>query len=473
MIVRMVLPALAEASDPGFRPIKYALFPPLGLATLAGYLRADDDVSIMDEHVRHFDHGGRPDLVLIQCYTTSTARSYRLGDMYKSRGSYVVLGGLHPSALPQEAAQHADTVFIGPGDHTFAQFISDFRSGEPRRVYYGRHRWLQGVPAPRRELIKRRSYLVPNTIVVSRGCPHHCDFCYKDTFYRGGRSFYTARVDSALAEIDSLPGRHLFFLDDQLFGNERFVRELFSGMRGMGRVWQAAGTVRSVLRPGLMDLAAEVGLRSLFIGFESITQASLEASGKHHNRIHEYHDAIERLHSLGIMINGSFVFGFDQDDLSVFDRTVDWAIDRGIETATFHILTPYPGTPLRQRLNQEGRLLAKRWELHDTRHAVFTPKRMEPRELEAGYRRSYRRFYSWGSIHRCASNHPSLLAYARHMAYAGGWKKFEPVWDWVIRAGRVTRFLPLLETVLSGFGSLPSQREKIPVSLNLDEVRMK
>lgn len=191
----MILPALTEATSPLFRPIKNSLFPPLGLATLAGYLPDGDDVRIVDEHVERFD--------------------------------------------PEDVA----------------------------------------LP----DLIQRHRYLVPNSIVVSRGCPHHCDFCYKDAFFEGGKSFYTQAVDGALAEIERLPGRHLYFLDDHLLGNRRFATALFDGMRGMGRVFQAASTVDAVLAPDLLEKAFEAGLRSLFVGFESVNAAGLTEQRKRQN----------------------------------------------------------------------------------------------------------------------------------------------------------------------------------------------
>ena len=166
-----------------------------------------------------------------------------------------LLGGLHVTSLPDEAAAHADTVFVGPGEDTWPVFLDDLRRGHPLARYVSTDRTLTGLPPVRRDLIKRHRYLVPNSIVVSRGCPHHCDFCYKDAFFAGGRSFYTQTVDAALAEIDRLPGRHLYFLDDHLFGNRRFAEALFAGMAGTGRVWQAAGTVDSVLAPGLLEQA--------------------------------------------------------------------------------------------------------------------------------------------------------------------------------------------------------------------------
>jgi hypothetical protein len=196
MKIKMILPALTEAKSPFFRPIKYSLFPPLGLATLAAYVDADDEVTLQDEHVEVLDLDDRPDLVVIQVYITSAYRAYRIADGYRRRGAYVVLGGLHVTSLPQEAAADADTICLGPGEDTWPKFLADFRHGRPQPVYQSHTRTLADVPPIRRDLIKRHLYLVPNSIVVSRGCPHVCDFCYKEAFFEGGRSFYTQAVDA-------------------------------------------------------------------------------------------------------------------------------------------------------------------------------------------------------------------------------------------------------------------------------------
>jgi radical SAM superfamily enzyme YgiQ (UPF0313 family) len=354
--------------------------------------------------------------------------------------------------MPEEALGHADSVFLGPGEDTWPAFLADFRCGRPKRVYRSTIRTLTGLPPIRRDLIKRSLYLVPNSIVVSRGCPHVCDFCYKDAFFEGGRSFYTQTVDAALAEIDRLPGRHLYFLDDHLFGDRRFASALFAGMRGMGRLWQAAGTVNAILSPDLLEQAAHAGLRSLFVGFETLNAANLHEQRKYQNLRRDYDAAVRRLHDLGVMINGSFVFGMDADDTSVFARTVDWAVRQGIETATFHILTPYPGTALFRRMSDSGRITTADWDVYDTRHAVFRPAQMSARQLESGYRRAYKEFYTWSSIFRGSRAHDDVVAGLRHFAYAAGWKKFEPLWDMVIRARRAGMMLPVLETVLSEFG---------------------
>lgn len=448
MKVKLILPALTEATSPYYRPVKYALFPPLGLATLAAYLRDDDEVTIHDEHVESLVLDDQPDLVAIQVYITSAQRAYEIADQYRRKGVYVVLGGIHVTSLPQEASQHADTIFLGPGEDTWPVFLADFRAKHPSPVYQSRKRTLVDQPFPRRDLIKRHLYLVPNSLVVSRGCPHTCDFCYKDSFFGGGKSFYTQEVDRALAEIERLPGRHLYFLDDHLFGNRSFTESLFTAMQGMGRIWQAAGTVKSALDDTLMETAVNAGLRSLFIGFETLNTDNLLGYNKRQNTVREYELAIRKLHNLGVMINASFVFGMDHDDDGVFKRTVEWAVSHGIETATFHILTPYPGTSLYTRLETEARITTRDWNLYDTRHAVYEPTRMSAACLEQGYWQAYHDFYSWAAILKGAYNHDLMRDRLRHLAYAVGWKKCECIWNFVIRAKRAHQMLPFLESIL-------------------------
>lgn len=453
MKIKMILPALTEAESPFWRPIKYSLFPPLGLATLAAYVDEDDEVELRDQHVETLKLDDEPDLVVIQVYITNAYRAYKIADHYRAKGCYVVLGGLHVTSLPDEARPHADSIFTGPGEETFPEFLKDLKNGDPKAQYFSSKRTLNGIPPVRRDLIKRHLYLVPNSIVVTRGCPHHCDFCYKDAFFEGGRSFYTQQVDDALAEIDRLPGRHLYFLDDHLLGNIRFASALFEGMKGMNRVFQGAATVDSILRGDLIERAAEAGLRSVFVGFETFSPENLRQSNKKQNLKRSYEDAVQRLHSLGIMINGSFVFGLDDDQPDVFKRTVDWGISNGITTATYHVLTPYPGTRLFQQM--EGRITSRNWDLYDTRHVVYKTKNMTPEQLEAGYRWAYKEFYTWSNIARASLTHEQVKHMLKHFFYAGGWKKFEPLWNFIIKSKNLSNMLPLLESILSRVGSGP------------------
>ncbi|MBP5576207.1 MAG: B12-binding domain-containing radical SAM protein [Treponema sp.] len=448
MKVKMILPSLEEAKSPFWRPIKYSLFPPLGLATLAGYFLPEDEVVLVDQHVEKLRLDDSPDLVCMQVYVTNAYRAYQIADSYRSRGVYVAMGGLHVTSLPQEALLHADTVILGPGEEAFPRFIDDFRKKRPERCYTARERSIENIPPVRRDLIKRSRYFVPNSLVVSRGCPHHCDFCYKDAFYGSGKSFYTCRVDSALKEIESLPGRHLYFLDDHLLGNRQFARELFEGMKGMKRVFQGAATVASILDGDLIERAADAGLRSIFVGFETFSPENLAQSNKAQNLSRDYAAAVRRLHDLGIMINGSFVFGLDDDDNDTFSRTVDWAVENAITTATFHVLTPYPGTRLFAKMEKEGRITSYDWSRYDTRHAVYKPARLSQEELEAGYKKAYRDFYSWKNIFTSCSHDKSLSNKLSHFAYTGGWKKLEPFWNLLIKAGLLNKMLPVLEFLL-------------------------
>ena len=464
MKIKMILPALTEAKSAYWRPIKYSLFPPLGLATLAAYCNDDDEIELLDEHVEHVEINDQPDIVVIQVYITNAFRAYAMADHYRKKGVYVCLGGLHVTALPGEAAAHADSIFIGPGEDSFPAFLNDFRNGLAKKIYVNSQRTIQDIPPIRRDLIKRSLYLVPNSIVVSRGCPHHCDFCYKDAFFEGGKSFYTQRVDHALAEIERLPGRHLYFLDDHLLGNDKFASGLFQGMRGMNRVFQGASTIDAILRGTLIEKAAVAGLRSVFVGFETLSAINLHQSNKKQNLDKDYSEAIKRLHSLGIMINGSFVFGLDDDKKDVFKRTVDWAVKNGLTTCTFHILTPYPGTRLFKSMEQQGRILHTNWDQYDTRQVVFKTTGLSAEQLKNGYDWAYKSFYSWSNIARASWQHDEIKHKLKHFAYAGGWKKFEPLWNFMIKTRGLNKMLPLLEAILARVrpGNIKNERSPFP-----------
>lgn len=449
MHIKFILPALTEAKSPYWRPIKYSLFPPLGLATLAAYCHPDDTIEIVDEHVEALHTDDQPDMVIIQVYITNAFRSYAIASHYKQKGCYVCLGGLHVSSLPDEAMPYADSLFIGPGEESFPRFLNDFKLGVAKKMYWSLNRSLEKVPPIRRDLIKRNLYLVPNSIVVTRGCPHHCSFCYKDAFFEGGKGFYTQPVDAALAEIDRLPGRHLYFLDDHLLGNRPFAEALFEGMRGMNRVFQGASTVEAILRGDLIEKAAKAGMRSVFIGFETMNEKNLMQSNKKQNIGKDYERAIQRLHDLGIMINGSFVFGLDEDDADVFSRTVDWAVEHALTTCTFHILTPYPGTRLFQEMNEAGRILHRNWDLYDTREVVYQTKGLTADQLKRGYDWAYNAFYSWQNIAKASMQHDNMKHTLKHFFYTAGWKRFEGLWNFIIKTQGLQQMLPLLEQILS------------------------
>lgn len=452
MYVKFILPALEEAHSPYWRPIKYSLFPPLGLATLAACCRDSDRVELVDEHVEPLSLDDEPDLVVLQVYITNAYRAYEIADHYRQRGVFVAIGGLHPTALPDEAALHADAVFTGPGEDTFTRFLGVF--GTDRSAAAGRYDELElkrhDQLRPRRDLIRRERYLVPNSLVASRGCTHRCEFCYAAGFYRGRTRFLVHAIDRILREIDDLPGRHLYFLDDHLFAAPKFAGELFHALRGMKRLFQGAITVDSVLEhPDLLEAAHEAGYRSAFIGFETLAHENLLNVNKKQNLGRSYAEVMRRMDSLGILVNGSFIFGLDHDTTSTFRAVTEWAIESGVATATFHLLTPYPGTRLYERMAAEKRITNHDWRRYDTRHLVFKHPNMTTEEAEEGYQWAYREFYRWGRIARASRHHETARMRHRHFLYASAWKRFEPVWNFAIKNHYLTTARRGLEWLLN------------------------
>jgi len=448
MKVKMILPSLLESGSPGQRPIKYSLFPPLGLATLAGHFPENWDIELVDQHVMTLSLNDEPDLVMIEVYITNSYRAYEIADHYRAKGVKVILGGLHVTSMLAEALEHGDALFIGPADHSFPEFLKDFKNGHVKKVYHSKTRNLNRIPLIRRDLIQRYRYLVPNSLVVSRGCPHHCNFCYKDAFFEGGKSFYTQQIEDVLEDIGQLPGKHLYFLDDHLLGNTPYSKQLFREIKGMNRLFQGASTVDAILRGNLIDHAVSAGLRSIFIGFESINSSSLISSNKKQNLSYKSEDAIKKLRDLGVRVNGSFVFGLDGDGPDVFDRTVDWAVNQGLTTATFHIATPYPGTAFYKSIEKQGRLIHKKWDLYDTRQVVFKPIGMSEYQLKQGYDKAYQDFYKWSNILSSAKVQLNIQDIVRQFSYSAGWKKLEPLWNFLVQSGSLPYARKVLESIL-------------------------
>ena len=443
----LALPALQEVLAAEFRQLKYSLFPPLSLLTLAG-MTPDDrfEIIVRDEHVESVEIDQEVDLVGIQVYVSSAGRAYELADHYRRCGAKVVLGGIHPTTLPHEAAEHADAVCIGPAETVWPQILADFERGELSRFYHGQAAGSAAlVPQARRDLMSSAAYLVRNTMVTSRGCPHCCSFCYKGSFW-GARYYETRPMADLERELASLDGRFVFFLDDNLLADRRHARDLFRLLRGSGMVWQAAGSLDVASDQQFLDEAYQAGCRSLFVGFESLSSENMRLANKPVNAAADYAEAVRRFHDAGIMVNASFVFGFDCDGPDVFDRTLEFAIGNQIETATFHILTPFPGTAAFAQIEAEGRLLHRNWALYDTRHAVFAPRRMEPGQLEAGYDRAYRDFYRYGSILRRSVGLPAPL---KRVAYNVVWRRMDGLWAAIIGGGLLPFVRPLFERVLA------------------------
>jgi radical SAM superfamily enzyme YgiQ (UPF0313 family) len=441
----LILAAVVRHGDEHFRLIKYSQFPPLSLMTIAGLTPDSWDIIIRDEHVESSEIDGDVDLVGIQTYISSASRAYELAQRWQRRGAKVVLGGLHPTSLPYEAAEHADAVCVGPAEMVWGQILDDYEHGRLKKFYRGRCEGSAAlVPIPRRDLMNSRAYLIRHTMVTSRGCPHSCDFCYKSSFW--GPTYYEPRpmadVERELSRIDD----HLvFFLDDNLLSNRRHARALFDVLRGSGIVWQAAASLDVARDPRYLEEAYRAGCRSLFVGFESLSPENMRGNNKPVNATTDYADVCRRFHDAGIMINGSFVFGFDCDGPDVFERTVEFTVENKILTASFHVLTPLPGTRTFERLETEGRILHRNWSLYDTYHAVFRPHRMTPEQLEAGYNQARRQFAAWNSILHRSLGLPGAL---KRIAYNVAWMKIDPLWVAIIRAGLMPFATGIFERVL-------------------------
>jgi radical SAM superfamily enzyme YgiQ (UPF0313 family) len=415
--------------------LKFKLLPPQSLLLLGGLTPPRHDVVLVDENIEDDATAvdERLDLVAMPIFVATAKRGYALAQRYRARGVRVVLGGLHATALPEEAARHADAVVIGEAERVWPKLLEDAEAGKLQPIYRDAGPVpLKDVPFLRRDLVQRNAYASVAAMRTGRGCPYRCDFCYQSSFYpiRGTRN---QPVDRIVAEIRSMGERHVLFLDDNVIGDRAFARPLFRALIPLGITWSGAADSMIGADPELLDLAWASGCRSLFIGFESLHQENLRSHAKPQNQVDRFSERVEAIHRRGIMVNGSFIFGMDHDGPGVFEETVAWIVRNRIETATFHILTPYPGTPLFARLEGEGRIVDRDWDHYNTAHAVFRPARMSPQELEAGYRWAYRSVYSWGNVLLRAPVVPALKL--PYWGFVLGYKKLAAVTGLLGRVG--------------------------------------
>lgn len=376
-------------------------YQPLTLTTLAALAppELDTEFSLYDEGIGDVPLDLDADLVGITVITGSSPRGYELARHFRTRGIAVVLGGPHVTLLPEEAMRHADAVCVGYAEETWPQLIRDFAAGRMRRRYDQGHDFeLTNLPFARRDLLDGRHFLTQAVFEATRACAHDCEFCVVPTAW--GRKQFQKPVGHVVEDIRRVGKRRIIFIDLNLISDRAYAMELFEALVPLGVRWFGLATSLIGRDPELMQLMAKSGCGGLLIGLESICDASLRDIRKRFNDPSLYRTLIADLHALGISVQGCFVFGNDHDDLDAFDRTVAFAIDAAIDLPRFAILTPFPGTPLHARLDREGRILSKNWELYDGQHVVFQPKQMTPRELQAGHERAWREVYSYGAIFR-------------------------------------------------------------------------
>lgn len=376
-------------------------FPTLSLASLAAVTPQGWDVCFHDDAIRATDFDTDADLIALTAMTAQATRAYQLADAFRSRGKTVVMGGFHASNLPDEALQHVDSVVVGEGELAWPQLLADFQAGCLQRVYRAESLIdTTLIPPARREIFKGSGHLFTNTIQTTRGCPFDCEFCSVTAFY--GRKYRKRPVEQVLAELQELrkANSFVFFVDDNIVADRRYSLPLFEGMKGMGLKWLSHAPIDFAEDQELLKAAGESGCVGMFVGFESLNQESLAAMGKVTNKAASYKTYAQQFRDNGIGILGSFVMGCDGDTPAVFEQTLRFCEDARLEAAIFPILTPYPGTKVRQRLEAEGRIISNNWQDYDMEHVTFQPRGMTVKELQDGYDQACRSFYSWGSIYR-------------------------------------------------------------------------
>jgi radical SAM superfamily enzyme YgiQ (UPF0313 family) len=379
------------------KSLRYA---PLTLTTLASLIppELDAEVVLMDEGIADVDVTCDVDLAAISAITGTAPRCYELAAQFRARGVPVVLGGIHPTLMPDEAAQHADAVVVGYAEETWPRLLRDFVAGRMQLRYeQSPHLKLENLPVPRRDLLDAKNYITLHTIEATRGCIHKCEFCVVPSAW--GRPLQKP-VGDVIDDIRQMRPRKLIFLDLNLISDTDYAKELFRALIPLRVRWGGLATTMIAWDDELLDLAAKSGCAGLLLGFESLSDGSLAESRKQFNARVDYLTVIEKLHAHDIAIQGCFVFGFDHDDLDVFDRTAEFAIDAHIDLPRYAILTPFPGTPLHARLANEGRLLTTDWSYYDGQHVVYQPARMTPEQLQQGAERAWKKTYSYSGIAR-------------------------------------------------------------------------
>jgi radical SAM superfamily enzyme YgiQ (UPF0313 family) len=378
------------------RSLRYA---PLTLTTLAALIPDDLEVelTIQDEGVQPLDLDFAADLVGISCITGTAPRGYAIADELRARGHTIVFGGVHATLLPDEAALHADAVVTGYAEQSWPQLLRDFSAGRLQKRYYlPTGRSLAGLPIARRNLLKKKKYSTINSIEATRGCPHKCDFCAVPAAW--ANTYAHRPVEEVIAELETFEKRHALFVDLSPVEDVAYAKSLYRAMIPLGIRWVGLATTRIAEDEELLKLAAQSGCKGLLIGFESVSQATLNQTHKQFHSAAQYAEIVKRLHDHGIGVQGCFVFGFDNDDESVFEKTVEFVDRSRIDLPRYAVMTPFPGTGAFRQLEAQGRLLHKNWSLYDVEHVVFQPKQMSPERLQEGLEWSWRQSYGWRSL---------------------------------------------------------------------------
>jgi radical SAM superfamily enzyme YgiQ (UPF0313 family) len=377
--------------------LKILMSPSLALLTLVNLTPNGHETIIVNESTDKIDYDCGAELVGITITVDVMPRASQIAAEFRKRGIPVVAGGIHISCCPEDSLPHFDAICVGPAERVWAKIINDAQTGCLQKTYCDMNDFSgKEIVAPLYDHIERNKYLYTNVVLTGRGCPNRCSFCYNSC---KNRLFIRRPIPDVVSDIKAMGRRHILFIDDNFIGDPEYTSELLNRICDMNLVWNAAVTTKILGFPDLLNLMSKTGCRSLFIGFESINTGSLESVNKD-NKVKYYEALVEAIHSRGIMINASMVFGLDGDKSDTFSRTLDWLIKMRIETLTSHILTPYPGTELYRNMDVAGRIVDRNLEKYNTANVVFKPANMTANELYTGYRQMYRQFYSFRNIIR-------------------------------------------------------------------------
>jgi radical SAM superfamily enzyme YgiQ (UPF0313 family) len=425
---------------------KHVLTPSLALTSIAGATPGDWTVRYWDENLLQGPPPAEPvpQVVGITVHLTFARRAYELAKWYRQRGSVVIFGGLHVLSCPEEVAPHVDAIVVGEGVQLWPSILRDAERGQLQRVYRGSFlRPYREEPAPRREVLPPGAFLTSASLIATRGCHNRCGFCYLAT--DGLRMPYQMLQPSEVARQFAATGEpYGVFIDNNLGSKPEYLRDLCRALRPLEKIWSAAVSIDVTDDPGVVREMALAGCTGVFVGFESLSDDNLLDARKKTPRCADYARRVALLHDHGIQVNGSFVLGFDHDGADVFAHTANWIEQNRLECATFHILTPYPGTPLFRQMESQGRLLHRDWEKYDTAHVVFRPKRMSVRQLAAGYAWCYRRLFSHRSIWRRRPT--DVRAVPGYLAMSYLYKRANWLWPLLIRHRMTARvWRPLVE----------------------------
>ena len=397
MKLLLILPKNNRSYWGGVSKSGKAGFVRLNLPTIAALTPKDWDVEILDARVKPVDYDTKVDLVGITGFTAEMPSAYSIADNFRKKSVKVVMGGVHVSAVPDEALKHADAVVIGEAELVWEKLLADFQRGELKQKYKADHLCdMKNMAIPRRELLDRSMYSGFYTLQATRGCPFNCDYCAVTAFF--GHEFRVRPVDEVIEEIKGFEKKEFFFMDDNIVGRPKYAKELFRKLIPLKVTWGSQASITMAKDPELLELYAKSGGKYAFIGFESLSQKNLENMHKGWNSAKDYKEAIRKIHGAGINIVGSFVFGLDEDDTSVFKTTFDFLMETNMAAAQFHILTPLPGTVTYGILEKEGRIIDRDWAKYHTGEVVFQPKGMTAEQLQNGYYWIFRNTYSIKNI---------------------------------------------------------------------------